>query len=164
MSHAADSASPSTQNTPKLRGSGMPNMPANTYSGDNATPATTRARSLPLMTASSRSPCARPRACAKASETHAGSAPSASARPGDIDASSARPLRSVSRFSAWGRRRSRPMSWPAIGSDRPGICTRTRTSTVACACATPGRAWITGSSVRGARFIEANTSAKRPCT
>ena len=164
MSHTAASTSASTQNTPKPRGSGMPNMPANTYSGDNATPRTTRSRWRPLITACRRAPGFSAWASAKASETQAGMAPSGCVRPGDMEASSAMPLRSTMRFSSRGRRGSMPINWPISGSDRPSMRSLTGRSTVACTRATPGTACSTGSSDNGARRTEAKTSAKRPCS
>ena len=116
----------------------MPHSPAKMYSGDSATPAITSVRRLPLTSADSRAPGFRPRAMANDSETQTGSAPSGPTRPGDIDASSAWPLRSVSRFMRGGRRRSMPISWPTIGSVTPSISTRTSFSVVVCTSATPG--------------------------
>ena len=132
------------------------------YSGDSATPATTSARCLPLISADSRAPGLRPCAIANDSDTQAGSAPSGSARPGDIEASSAWPLRSVIRFMRSGWRRSMPISWPTIGSDEPAISTRTTCSVVVCTSATPLTLRSVSASASGARLTPANTSAKRP--
>jgi len=132
------------------------------YSGDSATPATTSARCLPLINADSRAPGFKPCATANDSDTQAGSAPSGSARPGDIEASSAWPLRSVMRFMRSGWPRSMPISWPTIGSVEPAISTRTVFSVVVCTSATPGTSRKVSTSASGARFTPANTSAKRP--
>jgi hypothetical protein len=72
-----------------------------------------------------------------------------------------RPLLTLTRFMRWGWRLSSPISWPMIGSDRPGISTRTISSSVVCTSATPSTRRSSCTSEWGARLTAAKTSAKR---
>ena len=109
-------------------------------------------RLRPLMTAPTRDPGSRRLATAKASL-----AITSSGRAGSIQ----RPRRRDRSLSGGRPRAGMEIRRPVAGSSSPGTSSVTSATTRVAASATPGMAASRSSRRRGARFKEANTSAKR---